>query len=154
MNLLDIINLKCKSQLIPFIFERIGSSRHLEATQKDDYEEFLYQQSLLTQGYVQVCHLVLEHSKSTSLKEQVFKYMTDMIANKAGLFFDNLSDSFTQARGLDLILTNLQNREIRTTVLNTVLTLIAHDDTVAVKLLKLKVVSNLIKHFTSDVEDP
>lgn len=70
-----------------------------------------------------------------------------MVANKAGKHFDNLSDCFTQSRGLDLILTNLQNEELRLQVLNNILVLIENDELVCVKVLKLKVISNIIRHF-------
>ena len=106
LNLIDIINFK-------------WTPKHIKTLRTQDHEEFMYQESLISQGYVQVCLLLLEHSQDEQTRNSVFQYTRDMIENKAGVHFESISDSFTQAKGLDLILKNLQSEYLRLEVLLT-----------------------------------
>ena len=72
-----------------------------------------------------------------------------MILNKqAGSFFQSFADSFTSAQGLDQILKDLNSGDnsLRDEVLKCIGALMSTDDLVCIKFMKLKVVSNIIRH--------
>ena len=83
-------------------------------------------------------------------KESVYAYVNSMLTQKAGTVFKSMSDTFTSSVGLDIFLTDLQDQELRPTVLRTFSHLMAHNDEVCVKILKLKLVSNVLTHFVVD----
>lgn len=98
----------------------------------------------MSQAYVHLCLMSLEHSSN---KKVVLAYIHKCITEQ-GQHFKTIADSFTQSYGLDLIFKNLQNKDLP--VLDTILALMATDDFVGVKLLKLKLLSNLIMHFSDN----
>ena len=55
--------------------------------------------------------------------------------------------------GLDLMLRNMQDQNLRLDVLRTLHLLMTHDPLVGVKVLKMKIVSNVVRHFVLD-SDP
>tara|TARA_B110000285_G_C14724349_1_gene423592 strand:+ start:328 stop:576 length:249 start_codon:yes stop_codon:yes gene_type:complete len=72
-----------------------------------------------------------------------------MLSQKAGLHFGSLSDVFTCSMGLDLLLSDLNygNVDLRNQALHTIAVLLEHDDLVGVKIVKLKLISNILTHF-------
>ena len=72
-----------------------------------------------------------------------------MIGSKAGMHFSSLSDVFTCSMGLDLLLSDLNygNIDLRNQVLHTISVLMKNDDLIGVKLVKLKLISNILTYF-------
>ena len=70
------------------------------------------------------------------------------ITEKTKPFF-HLADSFTNSQGIDLLLSDLNQGEegLEKQVLQTMASLMSQDDLVCVKLMKLKVVSNILLKF-------
>ena len=76
--------------------------------------------------------------------------MNTLIADRqAARHFKSLADSFTNSRGLDHIFEDLNRGDdtLRNTVLHCVGNFMKSDDLVCIKFLKLKLLSNVIKHF-------
>lgn len=75
---------------------------------------------------------------------------------KASMYFKSFSDSFTESRGLDQILKDLNagDENLRNEVLKSISILMKSDDLVCVKLAKLKIMSNIIRYFLVPKEIP
>jgi hypothetical protein len=72
-----------------------------------------------------------------------------MINEKAGQHFNSVCDVFTCSMGLDLLLSDLNygNIDLRNQILHTIGVLMKNDQLVGVKILKLKLVSNILTYF-------
>lgn len=102
--------------------------------------------------YTNICLTLLKNTQSVKMKSAVYAYIISMLTEKAGTMFQSMSDTFTSPVGLDVFLTDLQNEELRPLVLQTFCHLMAHNDEVCVKVLKLKLVSNVLAHFVVNAD--
>lgn len=94
--------------------------------------------------------LQITKRKHLEKKMQVYKYVDTVLNEKHGaIHFKSLADNFTESRGLDHIFRDLNrgDEKLRNTVLKCVAGLMNSDDLVCIKFMKLKLVSNIIRHF-------